>query len=529
VLDFGQYFEIENADKRIEPIEIVLNEFGFEPLICLSAGSGLENYNPFIVVLPGELIAKLYEEYGPRLLEQNVRTFLQVKIKANKEMLSTIQNAPEMFFAYNNGLTATASDLTIDEDKSGNKRITAIKGLQIVNGGQTTATISYAKDKKYDLSKVIVQMKLTSISDTERMEEFVPKISRFANTQTKIQDSDFFSNHAFHREMERLSRRLRVHPKEESFDGDKWFYERAKGQYKEEKRRSPNQNTFIKNFPQSQLFQKTDLSKYFMSFECKPDIVSKGAQFHFKKFAELIEPKWDKNKDDINEMWYKEIIAKAIIFKELDKAVLAAKVGELGKNDTNWYDGDYKANIVTYSIAKLVSIIKEKSERELDLLKVWEEQTASGNLLEVLIEIAKQVQDLIQDTPEGQKNVTQYCKQPACWKRISDADFKVEEILDSCLRSSSGAQAERKESKKLQKSDDKLLGEGYFIAMPDEEWRRVLDFSRKNNIYTAHIERTMKKLKSYSGSVKKSELEELNKHMNLIKANHFESQFKLEE
>ena len=120
--------------------------------------------------------------------------------------------------------------------------------------------------------------------------------------------------------------------------------------------------------------------------------------------------------------------------------------------------------------------------------------------------------------------MTQYCKQDACWKRISDAYFEYDEAkLDSCLRSSSEAQVERKESKKLQKSDDKLLGEGYFIAMPDEEWRRVLDFSRKNNIYTAHIERTMKKLKSYSGSVKKSELKELNNIMDLIRSYHFES------
>ena len=150
--------------------------------------------------------------------------------------------------------------------------------------------------------------------------------------------------------------------------------------------------------------------------------------------------------------------------------------------------------------------------------------------MNVLIEIAKQVQNLIQDTPEGQKNVTQYCKQPACWKRISDADFEYDLAkLDSCLRSISGAQKERKESKKQQKSDGKLLDEAYFFAMPNEEWNRILDFSRKNNLYTDHVERTMKKLKRDPGRVNNKELKELNYLMNLIKANHFESQFKLEE
>lgn len=529
VLDFGRYFDIENADAGHEPIEIEMDEFGFPPLLCLGAGIGLQDYTPYLVVLPGEFVAKLYNEYGPRLLEQNVRTFLQIKIKANNLMLKTLENAPERFFAYNNGLTATASDLELVDDGRGNKRIKAIKNLQIVNGGQTTATMSYAKDKGTDLSQVFVQMKMTKIEDKEKMEEFVPKISRYANTQTKIQDSDFFSNHPFHRQIERLSRRMSVNPKEESFKGSRWFYERAKGQYKEAKRTAPNPKTFLLTNPPNQLIHKTDLAKYYMSFECKPHIVSKGAQFNFKEFAKLIDPKWEKNKEGINEMWYKDIIAKAIIFKELDKAVLAAKVDEIGKSETKWYDGDYKANIVTYSIAKLASIIKEKSDYELNLIKVWEKQTASDNLLNVLIEIAKQVQVVIQDTPEGQKNVTQYCKLDACWKRISDTYFEYDGAkLDSCLRSSSEAQEERKESKKLQKSDDKLLGEAYFFAMPNEEWNRILDFTRKNKIPTIQEEKYMKKLKWDPAKLKKYELKELNNLMILIRSYHFESQFKLE-
>ena len=204
------------------------------------------------------------------------------------------------------------------------------------------------------------------------------KISKYANTQTAVQDSDFFANSPFHRQIQGFSRRMSVNPKDGLFVGSKWFYERAKGQYQEAKRTAPKPKTFLAQYPSTQLFHKTDLAKYYMSFECKPHIVSKGAQFNFKEFAKLIDPKWEKNKEGINEMWYKEIIAKAIIFKELDKAVLAAKVDEIGKSETKWYDGDYKANIVTYSIAKLVSIIKEKSGRELDLLKVWEKLNFSN-------------------------------------------------------------------------------------------------------------------------------------------------------
>ena len=524
VLDFGRYFDIENSDTGFEPIEIEMDEFGFDPLLCLSTGTGSQDYMPFLVVLPGEFVADLYSEYGPRLLEQNVRTFLQIKIKANHLMLKTLQNAPERFFAYNNGLTATASELELVDDDSGNKRIKAIKNLQIVNGGQTTATISYARDKGVDLSKVFVQMKMTKIADKEKMEEFVPKISRYANTQTRIQDSDFFSNHPFHKEIERLSRRIRVNPKEESFIGGKWFYERAKGQYKEAKRTDPKPKIFLETNPLNQLIHKTDLAKFFMSFECKPHIVSKGAQFNFKEFAKLIEPKWEKNKEDINEMWYKEIIAKAIIFKEFDKAILTAKVNELGKSDTNWYDGDYKAQINTYSIAKLASIIKEKNDHELDLINVWEKQTAAGNLLDVLIEIAKQVQDLIQDPPPGQKNVTQYCKQLACWQIISDADFVYDEVkLDSCLKSSSENQIERKDAKKLQKWDDKLFLEAKFFGMKDEEWNRIIEFSKKNQINTVLEEKIMRRIKWDPSKASKKDLKKLGSLLKLIDEFEFES------
>ena len=525
VLDFGRYFDIENSDTGFEPIEIEMDEFGFEPLLCLSVDTGTQDYMPYLVVLPGEFVAKLYSEYGPRLLEQNVRTFLQIKIKANNLMLKTLQNAPGRFFAYNDGLTATASELELVVDDSGNKRIKAIKNLQIVNGGQTTATISYAREKGADLSKAFVQMKLTKISDREKMEEFVPKISRYANTQTRIQDSDFFSNHPFHREIERLSRRLSTNPKEESFTGSKWFYERAKGQYKEAKRTHPKPNTFVLTYPLNQLVYKTDLAKYFMSFECKPHTVSKGAQFNFKEFAKLIEPRWEKNKEDINEMWYKEIIAKAIIFKEFDKAILVAKVNERGKTETNWYDGDYKAQINTYSIAKLVSIIKEKNDYELDLIKFWEKQTATGNLLNVLIEIAKQVQVLIQDTPQGQKNVTQYCKQLACWQRISDSEFEYDEVkLDSCLRFTSESRIERKGAKKQQKFDQKLIDqESKYFVMKDEEWNRIIEFSKKNEINTILEEKIMKKIKWDPSKARKQEYNKLDSLLKLIDEYGFES------
>ena len=80
--------------------------------------------------------------------------------------------------------------------------IDSIKDLQIVNGGQTTASLFHTRrSDKADLGEVFVQMKLTVIDD-EKSEEVVPRISEFANTQNKVNAADFFSNHPFHVRME---------------------------------------------------------------------------------------------------------------------------------------------------------------------------------------------------------------------------------------------------------------------------------------------------------------------------------------
>src|SRR5699024_3890388 len=118
----------------------------------------------------------------------------------NKGIRNTILNEPSKFFSYNNGITATAEKVeTIIED--GQLKISSVMDLQIVNGGQTTASLARAKIKdtnKADLSKIFVQMKLTVIDDEKQKEELVPQISQYANTQNKVNMSDLSSNHGYH-------------------------------------------------------------------------------------------------------------------------------------------------------------------------------------------------------------------------------------------------------------------------------------------------------------------------------------------
>lgn len=425
VLDFSRYADILKSHGNAEPIEIDVAAINGKPLPCLQAHVHGADYESYLVVLPGEFLADIYGLYGARLLEQNVRVFLQARTKVNRGIIDTVREAPAMFFAYNNGLTATASHVNVERLPDGTLGISSATNLQIVNGGQTTASILYAKDQnRADLSDVFVQMKL-SVIEPEKVEEIVPKISRFANTQNRISDADFFSSHPFHVQMEKISRRLSAPPKAGALAPTKWFYERARGQYKDASAYgSPGERRrFLAEFPKSQVINKTDLAKYATTFDGMPHLVSRGAQKCFLSFAEDVSKIWEKNQDHINEGYFRTAMAKAIVFRETDQLV--------GKSE--WYRADrgYKANIITYAIAWLVYFLKTQRDQAIDLQAVWNQQELSEVLAHALANIAEHVASAIKDTPEGVRNVSEYAKLQQCWAKISKLDIPLMPGMES--------------------------------------------------------------------------------------------------
>lgn len=261
IWDIERLFRIESSGKAREDMIINFQEFLPEGIPCLPAFTGSDNFASYLLVISGDIVANLYKKYGERLLEQNVRTFLQFRAKVNKGIRNTLQNEPEMFFAYNNGLTATAEQVQMNESCG---TIRSVTNFQIVNGGQTTASIFTAMKKhKADLSKVYVQVKLTVVP-SENVETVVPKISEYANTQNKVSAADFFSNHPFHLRIEEISRRLWAPSLQGGLKETHWFYERARGQYANAQANlTPAQKKeFLSKNPKIQMFNKTDLAKF---------------------------------------------------------------------------------------------------------------------------------------------------------------------------------------------------------------------------------------------------------------------------
>ena len=255
VFDLKRYTAILNSKNANDPITIDFMENGLAPLSCLKVSGSSDKYDSYLAVVPGILLAEIYRKYGARLLEANVRTFLQAKTKVNQGIIKTIADKPENFFAYNNGLTATAAEVEVSSDGT---KIIGIEDLQIVNGGQTTASILYASDvKKSDLNKIFVQMKLSRPVPDGR-EELTRNISRYANSQNKVSEADLFASSKFHIHMEQLSRRIIAPATDDQLAGTKWFYERARGQYRDEQAymSKSKRDKFQAEYPKNQLILK---------------------------------------------------------------------------------------------------------------------------------------------------------------------------------------------------------------------------------------------------------------------------------
>ena len=319
-----------------------------------------------------------------------------------------------------------------------------MRNFQIVNGGQTTASIHAAlRNKEVDLDRVFVQMKL-SIVNSDRALEIVPKISEYANTQNRVSAADFFSNHPFHIRTEGFSRRLYAPSKDGTFRQSKWFYERARGQYQDARGSltQAERRRFDLEYPKPQMFTKTDLAKFLNVWRDKPDVVSRGAQKNFADFASFIGGEWNKDSNDFNEMHYREAIAKAIVFRSVERLV----------TEQPWYQGGYRANVVAYAIAKLAHDVSQRGG-SINFERIWRAQGVSPVLWDALVVSAEAVHDVIVSPPEGMRNVTEWAKQQACWHRVKGLHVTWPEALETELVSS----AERDEVKRAAVKDQRML------------------------------------------------------------------------
>ena len=396
VWDIGRLFRHLTSPVPYESSTIdFLREYNLV-LQCLPGDESILGYPAYLTYIPGEVVFGLYEKYGQSLLDLNVRSFLQFKGKTNRGIRETILSEPARFLAYNNGICATAEEVkTLSHN--GSTAISAIKGLQIVNGGQTVVAVHRARKlEAADISRILVQAKITVVSP-EEIPELAPLISRYSNTQNRVTEADFSANDAYHREIERLSRQVWV-PGEQS----RWFYERSRGQYQVERMRAEDKDRFDRLFPTNQVINKTDLAIYLNSWNGYPNIVSLHAQKNFISFMIRLHKDMTKDwKPDAD--YYRDAVAKAILFRRV-KGMLDENRAEIPA---------YRPQVAAYVVAYLAY----RTVGRVDFVSIWDNQRVSDGVEMAACAWCKDIYETIVGSAEN-RDIGEWCKNEDCWTAI---------------------------------------------------------------------------------------------------------------
>lgn len=404
-----------------EVINISCEKYGVEGIQCLKANLSTENqYDSYMAIVPGKFLAEIYLDYGSRLLEGNVRSFLSINKKVNKKIRETITGAnPENFFTYNNGIAVVARSITLSADK---KRIVAFNDFQIINGGQTTASLASAVIRKEvtseNLQKIFVPMKLTVLNITDDMTQeqedtynkVTQAISKSANSQTAVADADFFSNDPFHVIMEKISLKHMAPPVNGSPYQTIWYYERSKGKWAQEmmKMKDAERDKYKARSPKDHVITKEKLAKCLNCVYVKPHMVCAGNAYNIKEFAVTITDMYEKSKESINEIFFEKAVAAVILFDTVDKMV----------NNAEWYTkGGNKAQIVPYTISKIVASLPQG--KDIDWKLIWKKQMLYSELVHQIEIISQQANDFFNEE-NGGVIVREFAKKQQTWIRYKE-------------------------------------------------------------------------------------------------------------
>lgn len=514
IWNLERFYEKEKSFSS-DPIVIDFrNDYSCDGIPCIKGNIG-ENlgYEAYIAIIPGKLLSEIYIEHGSKVLEGNVRAFLGTSgsKSVNSGIRRTINNEPDKFFTYNNGIATTAADVETEE-KDGQLYITKIVDLQIINGGQTTASLAEAVLKKTnpELNGIFVPMKLTVIDDRETENEdgvrfydnMVQNIAKYANSQNKVTAADLFSNDPFHIWMEKMSKKIFAPAIHYSVPTG-WYYERSRKRYEQEQfklKSETDRKRFRAKYPKEQLITKEQLGMYLTTMKEQPNIVAKGKNFVIKEFNTIISQDYKTNKGCFNEFYFKKCICAAIIYRTVDNYLESHK--DSARKPTGfWYKaGGYKLDIVPYTIAKIIHSVP--AGFTLDWNYIWNRQDLSPAFMHEIEMVTKMTNDFICDSHGV--IVTEYCKRPETWVAYRDnVRYTPSEKFLSELMPESITKEQEVASQKDQKDTNDLnyvaeiikLGAGYWQRLLEEgtsraalgyveqnTLRQAVDFAHKGNI-----------------------------------------------
>ena len=414
VWDIERTYRYEKMGEK-KTISIDFAKYCDGSLACVEEENINHLYTTYLAFIPGNILADMYDEWGTQMLDMNVRLFLSARGNVNKGLRDTVINSPEMFCAYNNGITVYANNVELNENRDG---IIRADDFQIVNGGQTTASLYHARKKfKAELDNINVQMKLTVIHKKDEVASIVPLISQFSNTQNRVQIADFYANEKPHPEIDAVSRQIAAPDPTGGALQTYWFYERARGGYEEFRNLTATTPAKRREFdtirPKNQKFDKLIFGKVWNTYLCLPYVVGMGAQKSFARFNV-----WLREQEGENwESFFRKTVALLILWKEMEKITRR-----------NNFVG-YRANLVAYTLSWFMQL----TDKRIDLEKIWQKQKGSEVLYETLNGMTFEANEHIRDT---ELNVTEYCKKEDCWEKLKSKNYPLPPGLEEDFISS---------------------------------------------------------------------------------------------
>jgi hypothetical protein len=403
VMDIERLYRHMSEGRPRDELVVNFEEACGAAIPCIYVPAIDEEYDYALAAIPAAALRTVYEKYGPRLLEANVRSFLSQTGKVNKGIRDTLRDRPERFMAYNNGIVVVADEAMFDASGGGLKWL---KGMQIVNGGQTTASIYFTKKKfpQTSLDRVRVPAKIIILKNLadELEETLIADISRYANSQNSVKSSDLYANRPYHVELERLAISTFLP------DGvGRWFYERAAGSYNVLLSRdgtTPAKLRQLKeSIPVSRKFTKTDLAKYLHAWDGKPDLVSRGSQKNFESF--MLDLAASSPSPDVQ--YFKRTVSKIILFKTAQKMIRPAFPA-------------FQANITSYT----VSLVADRLREKIDLDDIWQRQALPAGLTAQIETWSKEVNSKLHATSNG-RMISEWGKKPECWNAVQSGEYST--------------------------------------------------------------------------------------------------------
>ena len=466
------------------------DDFNCSGIPCIKADLGaMTNYDAYLGIVPGRFLADIYLKYGSKLLQGNVRAFLSVKNKVNKGIRETIINHPSNFFTYNNGIAVVARSVDFSSDGA---RIVRLVDPQIINGGQTTASLANAIIKKEDkngMDTLFVPLKLTvlnvdndmSEAQIEQYNDITKTISKCANSQSVVSDADFFSNHPFHVMMEDLSKRVMAPPIAGNPYQTIWFYERSRGKWEQEQMKLTvaQRRSFCEKNPKKQVIKKERLAKCLNTIYKNPYQVCQSSAINFSKFADVIEKMYDESRESINEEFFKKCVCSVIIFDQLDSLI----------NKADWYPkGGNKAQIVPYTISKLMTLIPQG--RDLDWKTIWLKQSIYPALADELLKLAEVTHHFLENQAQGGL-VRSIARTQKVWDEFKKESYSLSDRFVASLISIQETRADEAAARREHKFNAKIeaaveifkLGAPYWLGVyRDLNKEQLLPFGELEHI-----------------------------------------------